>query len=714
VIAEGAAVRLPQTPAVFVLGNGFIGLRGPGDPKGAPRIYLNGVFERVPIRYHEAAHGYARESDTRLAVADATGVCLTVDGTEVDLLGTLELDLKRAVLTQTMEAGGIAVKFERLVSMERPAVVATRVTLTGGAAPAEVRVRTEVSAPPFEGGANDGVYDPRVTPEMAESPWTEGWPLGGALIGRLDRLRQSAFGVAALASRVDEAFTLHPGEVRTVEMFAAYCADREDDHSLHSAARAELAAAEDAGFDALEKEHADWLAAFWTDADVELPDLPQAEQAVRYGLLQLVQAVGRTGRNSIAAKGQTGEGYEGHVFWDADSYVLPVFVYTQPEIARAMLVWRISRLEAARKNARAMGHARGALYPWRTIEGRECSSFFPAGAAQYHINSDIAYALQLYVDTTGDRSILAEGGAAMLAETARIWLEVGFHDEARGDAFVINQVTGPNEYSTLVDNNLYTNMMAAEHLRFAARIAREEGDAVLSPAEIQAMERAADAMYRPFDAARDIYAQDDNFFSKAPWPIADTPAEHFPLLLHHHPLTIYRHRVAKQADAVLATVFLRDSFDEAMRRRMLDAYEEVTVHDSTLSASAFAAAAASVGDAERAFRYWRVSALTDLSDLFGNSGHGLHMAALAGTWTALAMGFGGLRSLGGSLSFAPISAPQLGRYAFVVQFRGSQIAVAVDGKQATYELLAGGPVTFDHCGETIQLAEVPVTRDCAR
>ena len=182
------------------------------------------------------------------------------------------------------------------------------------------------------------------------------------------------------------------------------------------------------------------------------------------------------------------------------------------------------------------------------------------------------------------------------------------------------------------------------------------------------MTRAATEMLLPFDEARQIHAQDDGFFGKQPWPFAETPANRYPLLLHFHPLTIYRHQVAKQADAVLATVLLRDQFDPAMRRRMLDAYEAVTVHDSTLSASAFAAAAAGVGDAARATRYWRVSLLTDLLDLFGNSGHGLHMAALAGSWTALAMGFAGMRTTEGRLSFAPIAMPEIGAYTFRVSY----------------------------------------------
>jgi alpha,alpha-trehalose phosphorylase len=699
-VATGAAACAAPVPALFALGNGFVGVRGPGEAVDAPRIYLNGVFEKMPIAYHEAAYGFASESDTRLAVADATRPIVTLDGIALGTPDRIELDMRHGRAVQIFAVGGRTVRIEQLVAMGRAGVVATRIAISAGTVPCRIAVRSVVTEPPGSVAHDpETPHDPRVGPAFAASPWEMAIEREE---GRTDRLRRSGFAVAARVAGGGDV-VLAPGESRTFECVAAYAARRGDGAAdeAFAAAGAALDAATTAGFERLAAEQAEWFAAFWEDAAIAFPETPAAEQSLRHALFQLVQAVGRDGATSIGAKGQTGEGYEGHVFWDADSYVLPALVFLRPEIARSMLRWRIDRLDAARANARALGQARGALYPWRTIEGHECSAYFPAGSAQYHINADIAHALRLYVEATGDRTILAEGGAEMLAETARIWLEIGYHDAARG-AFVINRVTGPDEYSALVDNNLYTNMMAAEHLRFAA--AEAVGPGLLTPEEGARMERAAAAMLLPFDEARQVYAQDDAFFAKQAWPFADTPAEHYPLLLHFHPLTIYRHQVAKQADAVLATVLLRDAFDPAMRRRMLDAYEAVTVHDSTLSASAFASAAAGVGDAARATTWWRVSLLTDLLDLFGNSGHGLHMAALAGSWTALAMGFGGMRTTDGRLSFAPIAMPEIGTYAFRVRYRGRRIEVCVDASRARYRLLAGDALTIFHQGAAIALA----------
>ncbi len=685
-VAQGSALALPQAASNFTIGNGFVGVRGPGDPIGAPRVYLNGVYEKVPIQYHEAAHGYARQSDTRLAVADATRPSVMLDGAPLPLPHRVTLDLVRGSLVQEIAADGSAITIETLAAMDRPGIVASRIRFAAELAD-RLTITPFVTPPPVAGSSDgeDAVYDPRIAPDLGGGLWHEVAVIEDeGVIGRIDRLPVSGFEVAALAACTAAADSA--GD-RVVECFAVYAASREGD-ALACAHRA-LGAARDSGFEALAAAQAAWFADHWKRCDFAMPAHPRAELAVRHALFQLVQAVGRDGRTSIAAKGQSGEGYEGHVFWDADLYALPVFALTRPEIARAMLVWRIAGLDAARANARLLGQSRGALYPWRTIGGDECSSFFPAGSAQYHINADIAFALDTYVQASGDRSILVEGGAEMLVETARIWLEIGFHDPARG-AFVINRVTGPDEYSAIVDNNLYTNLMAQRHLRFAASEGLEMG--LIDAEEAIAMRAAADAMLLPFDEERGIYLQDDGFFGKQPWPFATTPPEHYPLLLHYHPLTIYRHQVAKQADAVLALALMPDRFGAEVRRRMLDAYEAVTVHDSTLSASAFAIAAARAGDGKRARQYWQVAALTDLGNLFGNTDHGLHMAALAGSWSAISWGFAGLHIDGDVLCVDPVAVQGIDDYAFSISFRGSLIRIAIRDAKACFTLLEGAPV----------------------
>jgi len=694
--ADGDSAPSDHVPALFSIGNGFIGIRGPGEAAEAPKVYLNGVYERVPIAYHEAAHGYARESDLRLAVADATRPAILVGGTPVEAPVSVELDLARGVRTESF-AGPAGIVFEQFVSMADTALVLTRVSFADGA---DVSASPIVTPPPGSGDrvadvASEGVYDPRVAPVMATSPWVDPQvhdEPGTAM--RNDRLRTSGFVVTCAMREIGRRTV--DGRVQ-VDFASGYHAGT--DGQGVEVITALLRAAVERGYDALLADQVAWFADFWAASNVAFAGQPNAELAIRFALAELAMAVGRDGKTSIGAKGQTGEGYEGHVFWDADLYVMPVFAFTRPEIARAMLAWRISKLAAARDNARAMGHEAGALYPWRTIGGHECSSYFPAGSAQYHINADIAYALETYLAATGDRSLLDAGGAAMLVETARIWLAIGYHDAARGGAFVINRVTGPDEYSAIVNNNLYTNMMAARHLRFAAR----EGLAasLIDDAEGARMVRAADEMLLAFDDARQVYAQDDAYFQLDPWPFEATPPAAYPLLLHVHPLAIYRRRVSKQADAVLALALMPEAFDPAMRRRMLDTYEATTVHDSTLSASAFATAAAHAGDGARAAHYWRIAALTDLNDLFGNADHGLHMAALAGSWTTLAMGFAGMRVDGDVLCFDPVEIPGLSDYRFTVTFRGARVDVAVSGRTASVSVCGDRVVAVRVAGQEV-------------
>ncbi len=696
--ADEQSVGLRQVPALFSIGNGFIGIRGPGEAAGAPKVYLNGVYERVPIAYHEAAHGYARESDLRLAVADATRPAILVGGRAVGSARHVELDLHRGVRTERCAAAGVVITIEQFVSMTEAALVLTRVSF---AADADVTVGPMVTPPPGSGAAEpveeqgEGVYDPRVAPVMTTSPWTDPCIHDRAgVAARTDRLAASGFVVASVMREIGRRTI--DGHVQ-VDFVSGYQAAR--GRSPVDALTDTMAAAAARGYEALLADQATWFTDFWQAAGVHFPGRPETELAIRFALAELAMAVGRDGKTSIGAKGQTGEGYEGHVFWDADLYVMPVFAFTRPGIARAMLAWRISTLGAARDNARAMGHCQGALYPWRTIGGHECSSYFPAGSAQYHINADIAYALETYLAATGDRSLLDAGGAEMLVETARIWLAIGFHDAARDDAFVINRVTGPDEYSAIVNNNLYTNLMAARHLRFAAREGRAAS--LIDAEEAARMIRAAERMFLPKDDERQVYAQDDAYFALDPWPIEATPPDSYPLLLHFHPLAIYRRRVSKQADAVLAVALMPEVFDAAMRRRMLDVYEATTVHDSTLSASAFATAAAQADDGARAERYWRVAALTDLNDLFGNAHHGLHMAALAGSWTTLAMGFAGMRVDGDVLCFDPVEIPGLSDYRFTVAFRGARVDVTVSGADASVSVSGDRTVAIRVAGKDL-------------
>jgi alpha,alpha-trehalose phosphorylase len=465
-----------------------------------------------------------------------------------------------------------------------------------------------------------------------------------------------------------------------------------------------------------------YLDDFWARSDVEIHGAPPLQQAIRFSLFQVLQATARTEGAGVPAKGLTGQGYEGHYFWDTEIYVLPFLIYTAPRIARNLLKFRHSYLDKARVRAREVNQ-KGALFPWRTINGDEASAYYAAGTAQYHINADIIYALRKYVEVTGDVDFMHETGAEMLVETARLWLDLGFFSERREGLFCIHGVTGPDEYNTVVDNNAYTNVMARENLWCAAKVIRSlrtddperftalAHETGLQESEIEAWQKVADNMYVPFDEELEIHPQDDTFLDKKPWDFTNTPPEKYPLLLHHHPLFIYRHKVIKQADVVLAMFLLGNEFSAEQKQRNFDYYDPLTTGDSSLSACVQSIMAFEIGYLDKAREYAWYAMLMDLADVGGNVADGCHIASMGGTWMVAVYGLAGMRDYGGKICFRPHLPEKLERMKFPLTVRGQLLEVDIAKKGVTYSLREGDGLTIYHADEEIRLTpQNPVFR----
>ena len=747
--AEHAA----RDESLFALANGALGVRGgfeesPGATQGS---FLAGAWERTPIHYHEKFAGFARATDTRVPVADGTAIRVRLGDEPLDsATGTVlaferVLDLRHGRLERVLRwrsphGATVELRARRVVPLQAGALLCIRLELRSidysGPVTFDSALSGEREAPP-QGD------DPRIGAGADASFDFASISIDADAACVAQHARRSGIAVCAEQRHVpgdgvafDRAYAgsasahqvyggvLVPGATLVIEKFVAYAwseyGSPQPVDALAARARRTLAAA--GSYAALADAQSAALAAFWHDATLAIDGDAASEQALRFNLFHVFQSAGRDGYGSVAAKGLTGEGYEGHVFWDAETFVLPVLAFTAPALARSLLLYRHRLLAGARAHAREMNHARGALYPWRTIGGDECSAHYPSGSAQYHINAAVAYAIRLYLDATDDVAFLHEAGAEMLFETARIWLAIGHHNPRRGGAFCIHAVTGPDEYSALVDNNWYTNLMAREHLRHAASVAcllAEEAPDVyaelcariaLDADEVAAWRRAADAMHLPYDARLAIHAQDDGFLDKPRWPATSTER---PLLLHHHPLTIFRHQVCKQADVLLGLVLAGDDVDRATKRRDFDYYEGVTVHDSTLSASTFAILAAEVGHSGKAWRYFNETLRVDLDDLHGNASHGAHMAAMAGSWLALAWGYAGLRVVDGRLAFDPTLPDAWDGYRLGLVWKGRRVQVIVTRATVRYRLLAGAPLEIAHAGSRRELrvdADVDVAR----
>ncbi|GAA3815267.1 glycoside hydrolase family 65 protein [Streptomyces chiangmaiensis] len=725
---------LAQSESVFALSNGHIGWRGnleEGEPHGLPGCYLNGVHEVHPLPYAEAGYGYPESGQTVINVTDGKLVRLLVDDEQVDLrYGHLlsherVLDLRAGVLHRVCEwaspAGKtIRLRSTRLVSFTHRSVAAIAYEVE----PLDDEVRLVVQS---ELVANEPLPQPEGDPRVAaalESPLrAEEHYTSEARLRLIHRTERSGLRVAAAAHHTVQGpeslqsahegsddvarFTvitdLKPGETLRLEKLVAYgWSQMRSLPSLRDQVEAALAGAGSVGWQGLLDQQRAFLDEFWKHADVEVDGDPQIQQAVRFALFHVLQAAARAEQRAIPAKGLTGSGYDGHSFWDTETFVLPVLTFTHPRSVTAALQWRQDTLPTARARARQLGLP-GAAFPWRTIDGAECSGYWPAGAAAVHINADIAHAVLRYVAVSGDEDFERETGVELLVETARLWRGLGYHDSQ--GRFHIDGVTGPDEYSALSDDNAYTNLMAQANLQAAADAAERHptkaDELGVDEEEIAAWRGAAKAMSVPYNSALGIHEQAAGFTRHQAWDFSRTSPENYPLMLHYPYSELYRKQVIKQADLVLAMYLRGDAFDDAQKARNFAYYEPLTVRDSSLSACIQAVIAAEVGHLRLAYDYLCEAALMDLDDLEKNTRDGLHIASLAGSWIALVSGFGGMRHHFDSLYFAPRLPERLSRLAFSVNVRGRCLHVEITKSGATYTLVEGESIQIVHHGEPV-------------
>ncbi|WP_306204636.1 glycoside hydrolase family 65 protein [Actinoplanes sp. RD1] len=723
--------ELGHAESVFALANGHIGLRGnfdEGEPYGQPGTYLNSFFEHRPLPYAEGGYGYPESGQSIINVTNGKMIRLMVDDAPLDVrYGDLRshervLDFRSGVLTRELEwvspAGkAVRVRSERLVSLVQRAVAAVRYTVSAVDQPILVVVQSELMANedlPSSGG------DPRVEAALLNPLRPEAHFLDDSGVTLLHRVQHSGLRMAAtMAHDIDgpDGFQVHssaqpdigrttvvcrlqPGQhLRIVKHLAYGWSASRSMSALNDQVRAARTIARYHGFEGLLDEQRRYLTDFWAGADVEIEGDPQLQQAVRFALFHVLQAGARAERRAIGAKGLTGPGYDGHTFWDTETFVLPMLSHTVPEAAADALRWRQSILPQARERAEQLG-LKGAAFPWRTVRGEECSGYWPAGTAAFHVNADIADAAIRHVQATGDAGFERDVALELLVETARLWMSVG--QRGPDGTFRIDGVTGPDEYSAVADNNLYTNLLAQRNLAGAADACeRHPGRAAVPDHEIASWRAAAADMFLPFDAKLGVHEQSEGFTSHAMWDFASTPVEKYPLMLHFPYFDIYRKQVVKQADLVLAMQLCPEAFTPEQKARNFAYYEQITVRDSSLSAATQAVLAAETGHLGLAYDYVCETAQLDLGDLAGNTEHGLHLAALAGAWNGVVAGFGGLRHLSTCLAFAPRLPEALTRIAFRVRWRGRRLQVTITPGHAVYRLLAGDDLDLRHHGELV-------------
>jgi alpha,alpha-trehalose phosphorylase len=729
---------LAQTESIFALSNGHIGLRGnldEGEPHGLPGTYLNSLYELRPLPYAEGGYAYPESGQTVINVTNGKLIRLLVDDEPFDVrYGELheherELDLRAGVLRRnvrwTSPAGRtIKVSSVRMVSFTQRAIAAICYEVEPIDDSIRVVVQSELVA---NEDLPDQGKDPRIGAALSSSLEGEehqaqgtmgllvhrtrisGLRVGAAMDHRVEGPQGMAVTSESIADivRVSVTGRLKAGErLRIVKLIAYGWSSVRSRPAIHDQIMAALSIARQTDWDGLLAEQRAYLDEFWSCADVEIEGDPEIQQAVRFALFHVLQAGARAERRPIPAKGLTGPGYDGHAFWDTETFVLPVLMMTSPRAAADALRWRQLILKKAREHARELG-LRGAAFPWRTIRGAECSGYWPAGTAAFHINADIAYAVVQYIEATGDNEFEEEVGLELLVETARLWRSLGYYNTAI-DEFRIDGVTGPDEYSAIADNNVYTNLMAQRNLRWAAEAAQRHPEKArtfgVEAEEIESWLKAAEQMLIPYDERLGVTPQAESFTEHEVWDFVNTKPDQYPLFLHFPYFDIYRKQVVKQADLVLAMHLRGDAFTQEQKARNFAYYEPLTVRDSSLSSSTQAVIAAEVGQLDLAYDYLGEAALMDLGDLEHNVRDGVHIASLAGAWTALVAGFGGMRLKHSALYFTPRLPDALDRLAFRLLFQGRRLLVEVRATEATYRLLDGSPFKVYHHGEEISLS----------
>ncbi len=735
---EWSKENAKRNETIFSVANGYLGIRGffdesfEGEKEYADRTsMINGVYEYFPYVYVVYRPGFPKRCHAIVPQANPFDIALFIDGERVDVSKSAQvsgysrtLDLKDGTVTrtftyQTQTGKAVTFTFQRFASQEDKHLAVNKLTFEA-ANDCTVTVKTGLYAPKGSAQTPDNLYRDRAVFDFLFAEKTEVQAVAY-------KTKTAPFAIAVSAVDVfDKAvapktvkdgisvsdeyeFSIKAGERVSGERFVAYATNRDfDDYAAKT--KEKVVSAAKCGFDKELQKSVAHLTEFWKYADVEVDD-ELIQQGLRFSMLQIFQSTGKDGVTNVSANGLSGTVYSGHTFWDTEVFIMPMYLYSHPELVKPLITYRYNILDKARERARQM-EDQGALYSWNSINGEECGTIFEAVTAQYHINNDIFYSIYRYYEATGDEAFMVDCCAEILFETSKCMAHRGSFIPTKNNQFCINVICGPDEYNPVVDNNMYTNVLTQKQLYFTLKIAdllKEKypkkyaelcEKCGVDEAEFALWKRAADHMYIPYSKELDMYMQDDNFIYKDPVDIESIKPERLPLLMNLHPLNLWRCQVCKQADIVLLTFICSEYFTQEQRRKIFEYYEPKTIHDSSLSASIHSIVACDVGDKKEAYGYLKQSARMDLDNVNGNTGHGLHAACMGASWMMIVNGYAGLRVYDNTLHFRPFIHEGWKKYSFTFLFQGTRLGVKVTEDYAEYTLLEGKAITIEHYGKT--------------
>ncbi len=704
---------------LFNHGNGYLSTRGTleeGFSGDQQATLVHGLWEDIPIHFSELVNA-----------PDWTALDVFINGQRFQMdSGTVEdyarwLDLRRGVLhrrlTWTPDSGGpIQLHFQRFTSLDDKHLLAQQLKILPLQEPAEVQVRARLDGQVtnqgrkhwelIEQGSHAGTAHLIVRTQKSRKTLAMKMRLSG-------RAGCRSISPHAHQSDPESSFTIltKPGETLEVEKITAVYTSRDCSDPAKST-RQKMASISQQGYLDLHKKQASAWEKFWSDGDVMIAGDNLAQLAVRHALFQLRSAASDTDQQvSIGAKALSGFGYRGHVFWDTEIFILPYFTFTHPDIARNMLLYRFHRLPGARRKAERNGFS-GAQFPWESAEtGAEVTpQWIPdfnnpdqqmriwTGDLQIHISTDIAYASHQFWQVTGDEKFWLEAGLPILLETAIFWED---RVEPEGDQVSIRNVIGPDEYHDHIDNNAYTNRMVAWHFRTAidslAWLKENHpsnhhtltSQYQITPKRLVSWAEIADALIFLQNPESGLIEQFEGFFNLSPLNWSDYQGRTRPIQEILGVENTNQVQVVKQADVIALLCLLGDQVDKKTWEANWNYYAPITDHQygSSLSPAMHAWAACQAGKPEQAYQFFQLSARTDLENIRGNAGDGVHAAAAGGLWEALVFGFAGLGIKNGKITLHPQLPPRWKRVAFSIQFQGETIQVDLQppapGKDAT-------------------------------
>lgn len=727
---DNAELLINET--LFHNANGYQGIRGNFEeqyPEGFDTIrgqYINGFYNSYKINTEEWHIGFIQEKHSMVNVFDTQTIKLWIEdecmnlfeGEVTDYKRTL--DMKKGITTRSFiwesPAGKkVQIKIERIASFEMRPLFLINYQICPLNFSGTVKMESIQSGDVYN---YFNKKDSRVAGEKRSHIQIKKVTCSGDTGVLLSETVNSNLEVACAVKHICSEpavqklicedkriintleFFAEEGKWSRVEKYSIVCDSlRYSDVSVKAAELLEKAAKKGSA-EWFQKQEA-FLEKFWKKCAIEIDGDDELNLSLHFNQYCLLQSAGLDGVSNIGAKGLSGEGYEGHYFWDTEMYMLPFFSLTQPDYAKKLLGYRYQLLDKARENAVRLGHPKGALFPWRTINGKECSYYYPSGGAQYHIIGDIAYGIIQYYLITGDWEYIVEQGAEIVLETARIWYDLG--NFYKGE-FHIHSVTGPDEYTCVVNNNYYTNLTAKHNMLWAKKfyeklkqcgqlesIQKKTG---IKEEEITGFEKAAEVIRLPYDEELDINPQDDSFLSKKKWDMDSISAEDGPLMQKNFLYHIYRHQVCKQADTVLAHVLFEDEQKLSTMKNSFEYYEKITTHDSSLSRCVFSIMAAKLGEKEKAYNYFDFSSKIDINNSQKNTKDGIHTANMGGTYMAIVYGFLGLRIKQDGFFFHPILPDEWNGIRLNLCLKGNKIEICVDKKICKFTLLEGTAMTI--------------------